>query len=68
MNSNCMSRSIKTKPSILGEIIIVAVIAMIGYHSLAFQVWQWRNPKTNSMTFYTRYLDVVTLKKLPEFQ
>lgn len=38
------------------------------YHSLSFYVWQWRNPKANEMTFYTHYVDVVTWKKLPEFQ
>lgn len=51
-------------------ILLLYAIAMgtIGYHSLAFGVWQFRNPKANAMTFYSHYWDVMTWKKLPEFQ
>lgn len=49
-------------------LICALIILASGYHSLAFMVWQWRNPKANEMTFYTHYVDVVTWKKLPEFQ
>jgi hypothetical protein len=40
----------------------------MAYHSIAFGVWQWRNPKANTMTFYSHYMYVVTWKTLPEFQ
>ena len=46
----------------------MGAMTLIAYHSLAFGVWQIRNPKANSMTFYTHYVDVVTWKKLPDFQ
>ncbi len=40
----------------------------IGYHSIAFGVWQWRNPKANAMTFYSHYPDVMKFHKLEKFQ
>lgn len=46
---------------------LVAMMAL-GYHSLSFGVWQYRNPKANAMTLYSHYGDVMTWKKLPEFQ
>lgn len=49
-------------------LLYMAAITTIGYHSLSFGVWQYRNPKANAMTFYSHYLDVLTWKKLPEFQ
>lgn len=45
-----------------------AAALIMGYNSLAFSVWQWRNPKANAMTLYSHYWDVVTWKKLAQFQ
>lgn len=49
-------------------LLYIAAILMVGYHSLSFGVWQFRNPKANAMTFYSHYLDVIAWNKLPEFQ
>ena len=49
-------------------LLYVAAMTTLGYHSLSFGVWQYRNPKANAMTFYSHYMDVMTWKKLPEFQ
>ena len=38
------------------------------FHAVSFAIFQIRNPKANQMTFYTHYSDVVTFKKLVEFQ
>ena len=49
-------------------LLYIGAIATLAYHSLSFGVWQFRNPKANAMTFYSHYLDVMTWRKLPEFQ
>lgn len=50
-------------------LLVYAVLIVIsGYHAIAFIVWQYRNPKANGMTFYSRYMDVIAWHKLPEFQ
>lgn len=49
-------------------LLYIVVMGGLGYHSLSFGVWQLRNPKANAMTFYSHYWDVMTWKKLPEFQ
>lgn len=66
-----MSTDPKAKPGSLHPVVLVLyllVILTLGYHSLAFGVWQFRNPKANAMTFYSHYLDVIQWRKLAEFQ
>ncbi len=48
-------------------IIYSIIIPIIFYHVFSFWVWEWRNPKANSMTFYSHYVDMITFKKLPQF-
>lgn len=54
----------KTRTKIALAIMIFITVA----HAMMFAAWQWRNPKANQMTFYTHYVDMMTFKKVPEFQ
>jgi len=38
------------------------------YQAIAWTAFQWRNPLSNEMSFYRNFLDVITWKKLPEYQ
>lgn len=38
------------------------------YLAVAWPVFQWRNPLSNEMSFFRNFADVVTWKKLPEYQ
>jgi hypothetical protein len=38
------------------------------YTSIAFAVFQWRNPLSNEMSFYRDFVEVITWQKLPEYQ
>jgi len=49
-------------------IVYLIIILIVGYHIIAFGVFQVRNQKANQMTFYSHYIDVVTFKKVIEFQ
>lgn len=42
-------------------------IAIGVYLSVAFFVWQARNPLANQMTFYTHFVDMVKFHKLDKF-
>lgn len=46
------------------------LIGIVGlfYIMLASIVWQFNNPIANESTFYTHFISVITMKKLPEFQ
>lgn len=56
-----MNKKILTK-------IQIAIILILGYHWLSFAVWQIRNPKANSATFYTYYKDMITFNKISKFE
>jgi len=49
---------------------LVMALLVIGalYMSVAWPVFQWRNPLSNEMSFFRNFGDVVTWKKLPEYQ
>jgi hypothetical protein len=38
------------------------------YVSFAFTVFQWRNPTSNSMSFFRDFGSVAMFKKLPQYQ
>ena len=70
MNTKTTSPYHDSRPSFqrLVPLLYIAAIVVVGYHAISFGVWQWRNPKANAMTFYSHYADVMTWKKLPDFQ
>lgn len=43
-------------------------VCAILYQGIAWQVFQWRNPTANEMSFYRNFIDVATWRKLPEYQ
>lgn len=46
----------------------IALFAMLLYVNIAWAVFQWRNPKSNEMSFYRHFWSVVTLDKLEKYQ
>ena len=49
-------------------IALAAAFAVILYVSLAWAVFEWRNPLCNDMAFYRHLTSVVTWKRLPQYQ
>jgi len=50
------------------RLVMALVISALLYQTVAWGVFQWRNPLSNEMSFYRNFLDVATWKKLPEYQ
>ena len=46
----------------------IALLAVLLYVGIAWEVFQWRNPKSNEMSFYRHFWSVVTLEKLEKYQ
>lgn len=46
----------------------IALLAVFLYFGIAWAVFQWRNPKSNEMSFYRHFWSVVTLEKLEKYQ
>jgi len=49
-------------------IIAALVSAILGLYTVAFLVFQWRNPKANSMTFYREPISIITFQKMDRYQ
>lgn len=49
-------------------LVMMLLGAFMAFQSFAFAAWQWRNPKANTVTFYSHYFDVLRFKKLEKFQ
>ncbi len=47
-------------------LVLAAQIAI--YSLIMFPVFQWRNPKANSMTYYSEFGNVLTFQKLDRYQ
>lgn len=43
-------------------------IAALIYMLAAWAAFQWRNPKSNEMSFYRHFWSVMTWQKLPEYE
>ena len=48
--------------------ISITLFAVLLYIGIAWAVFQWRNPKSNEMSFYRHFWSVVTLEKLEKYQ
>ena len=46
----------------------IALFAVLLYVVIAWVVFQWRNPKSNEMSFYRHFWSVVTLEKMEKYQ
>ena len=54
-----------SKAAIVIQVILFVVMAFYG---VAFMVFQWRNPKANTMTFYREPGAVIRFAKLDKYQ
>lgn len=48
--------------------ISIALFAVLLYVGISWAVFQWRNPKSNEMSFYRHFWSVVTMEKLEKYQ
>ena len=46
----------------------IALFAVLLYVGIAWGVFQWRNPKSNEMSFYRHFWSVVTMEKMEKYQ
>ena len=44
------------------------LLAIMFYSAIAFPVFQWRNPKANSMTYYSEFGNVLMFQKMEKYQ
>lgn len=49
-------------------LVMAFVVIALLYPSIAFAVFQWRNPLSNDMSFFRDFVEVITWQKLPEYQ
>lgn len=49
-------------------VLIFVFLAVTIYSAALFPVFQWRNPKANSMTFFTEFRSVLKLEKMEKYQ
>lgn len=53
----------------LGGCIATALAVFVFFYmSAAWMAFQWRNPTANSMSLYRDFVEVITWKKLPQYQ
>lgn len=48
-------------------LMLITLITVI-YLSIAFAVFQWKNPLSNEMSFYRDFKSVITMQKLDKYQ
>ena len=47
---------------------MISAVAVPTYYTVAWWVFQWRNPLANEMSFYRNWWEVASWKKLPQYQ
>jgi len=51
----------------LTVVLVLFTLALL-YQTIAWAVFQWRNPLSNEMSYFRNFVDVATWQKLPEYQ
>jgi hypothetical protein len=46
----------------------VVFLTFVTYMNVAYFIFQWRNPKANEISFYRNFVDVVSFRKLEQYQ
>lgn len=51
------------------SILLLGFISMqVTYSLIMWPIFQWRNPKANSMTYYSEFKSVLSFQKMEKYQ